>query len=166
MIWYLYPSMLNTVLTPLIHYSDTWYYIITVGPKQWNEWGNPIQPVKNTDSMCIDLRHVNTGTMLWMWRHFCWAISVMDGLLCTYFLINVGLAPSTYNALHWSHLCLCSCVLVYSSMSLYTRQTPGISFSSSCTTKCFVDAIVMIPKTHAHGPMLCPTSGDFTTLRN
>ena len=35
-----------------------------------------------------------------MWRHFCWAISVMDGLLCTYFLINVGLVPSTYIMLY------------------------------------------------------------------
>ena len=31
--------------------------------KQWNEWENPNQPVKNADSMCsIDLRHVKTGT--------------------------------------------------------------------------------------------------------
>ena len=52
--------------------------------------------------------------------------------------------------------------LVYLAMSLYAKQAPGISFSS----RCLVDAIVTIPKTYARGLMLCPTSGDFATLRN
>ena len=56
-------------------------------------------------------------------------------------------------------------------MSLYTRQAPGISFSSSYTIKRLVDAIVTIPKTHARGLMLsglsaCEVWGPFIKTKD